>query len=217
MTTRHSPPMSDQRFTAHLAWWFTVAVLCGPVLAGTRIPGSEAASANAARDPRANAQQFPPNSLNYPPIGPRVETMVPQAGGGYAIVIGGNCTAEVLNCTNYVVPYVGTPVYLVIVDRTTLNLVTVQPFDAEAARSTIQQAASNEVLVILGAPLAPSNRPLDPSWADVIKLIVPEPGLPSFNGLIVNIGGWSAIGVPAGGAVSSPVGHLNAGRADYYG
>jgi hypothetical protein len=46
-----------------------------------------------------SALQYPPNSLNYPPIGAGIETMAAQPGGRYAIVLGNNCTIEILNCT----------------------------------------------------------------------------------------------------------------------
>jgi hypothetical protein len=81
---------------SHLARWVAALVLCGSLLAGVLVQEpAPARAAGSARGAGGNAQQYPLNSLNYPPIGAGVETMALQPGEGYAIVLGNNCTAEI--------------------------------------------------------------------------------------------------------------------------
>jgi hypothetical protein len=203
--------------TALLAGWRGVMLrVC--IVAGVMGLAPETARA----DPCGTS--YPANSLNYPPIGAGVETIAEQPGGGYAIVIGNNCTAEMLDCTTYTFPYGSNPIQLAILDRTTLTPLCVETFagsaaDAATATNAINSwSASNEIVVILAALPTSNLNQIDVSWRGVISSIVPEPGTSYYNGsLIFNIGGWSAIGVPATSGAPGPVGQINTGRADTYG
>jgi hypothetical protein len=150
--------------------------------------------------------------------------MAPQGGGGYAIVLGNNCTPEILNCTTYTFPYDGGPVQLVILGRTTLTPLFAQTFSGSAGEAVLAAtqigalAANEPIVVILAALLTGNTTQIDPSWFNVIGMIVPEPGVSYFNNsLITNVGGWSAIGIPAGSGTPRPVGHINTGSGDWSG
>jgi hypothetical protein len=143
--------------------------------------------------------------------------MALQPGGGYAIVLGNNCTAEISNCTAYVFPYGANPVQLVILDRTTPTPLVIETFTgsatgAAAAALSIQTSSqTNQTVVILAALLTGNRTQIDAAWASVLKLIVPEPGVPGFNSgdRIDRLEEWEAmkVGIPRDDASDTVLTH----------
>ena len=109
---------------------------------------------------------------------------------------------------------------MVILDRTTLTPLYRQVYSGNAADAvaaalqiTTRVAQGDSIMVIVGA-LAGSTAQVDAAWLDVLELIVPEPRTPSTTDSFST----SAAGAPSAcrrtATMSSPVGHLNAGRGD---
>lgn len=134
---------------------------------------------------------------NVPPLGASVNTLAPQAGGGYAIEVGANCIGGSAACGKIVSPYTADkPVQIMVLDRSTLSLVRTIPLsgsqtDALAAIAILNSLAGtgNQVdyICILGAMPGAEAYP-------GYKLAVSE--LTGSTPDLGSNGGWSAIGIP---------------------
>jgi hypothetical protein len=157
---------------------------------------------------------------NYPPIGVGIETMAQQNDGGYAIVLGTNCTAEIKGCPPNATPgqvktfpYGSDPVQLVILDRQTLEVRFNETYGSSqndffnAFSAVYSKAYGVPIIVILAA--LPNNE-INSDFQYLIQDLVSQPtgtGL-RWQG---NNGGWSVIGVPQPYTGPGPYGHLNPG------
>jgi hypothetical protein len=159
---------------------------------------------------------------NYPKIGLAVETMALQPDGGYAIEIGSNCGPEVAGCAPQVFPYGDDPVQLLILDRTTLEVVFHQTYagtssDAEAIDSQIlSQPSDGSTLVILAAT-PQAQAVLSPVLLDLWDLLINPPnGDPVGSSFNPEQGGWSLLGIPLLGSnpTTQPAGFLSTGAVD---
>ena len=169
---------------------------------------------------------------NYPPIGVGIETIAPYD-GGYAIVIGTNCAAEIEGCPPdegpdqiQVYPYQpGLPVQLVILAREDLKPLFSSSYagnegDASNIVTAIQsnsgdrtKAGYSKPIVILAAGLGGNL-----ISSDIQTLALPtilsttnynqSPQGTWFN-MITNVLGWSAVGIAIDADTPGPAGYLN--------
>ena len=158
---------------------------------------------------------------NYPPIGVGIETMAKQPNGGYAIVLGTNCSPEIMGCPPNELPgqvqtfsYGSNPVQLVILDRETLELRFNKTYsgsqsDFPNAFRAVYKDYGVPIIVILAA--LPDNA-IDSGFQYLIQDLVSQPtgtGLRWQGGN--DSGGWSVIGVPQPYSGPGPYGHVNPG------
>lgn len=168
---------------------------------------------------------------NYPPIGVGIETIAPYD-GGYAIVIGTNCAAEVAGCPPdeapgqvQVYPYQsGYPVQLLILAREDLSLLWSSSYagnggDAVNVVTAIQNISSARTKAGYSKPIVILSA-LDGPWeisTDFQSLSLPtilsKTNFQQYNNtwfnMVTNNPGWSAVGIAIDANTAGPAGYLN--------
>ncbi|MGZ4304541.1 MAG: hypothetical protein ACXVSL_06695 [Solirubrobacteraceae bacterium] len=129
------------------------------------------------------------------PIGAALDTAAPVAGGGYAIVIGGNCLFNQAQCRSArQFPYGSHPVQLVVLNRSTLATVTSQQLGPGARSANLaaalatKYAGGNYLMVLADLPGTSTS----PAYSTAIAIVTGSPRAGRVNWS----GGWAAAGVP---------------------
>jgi hypothetical protein len=171
---------------------------------------------------------------NYPPIGVGIDTLAPY-NGGYAMVIGTNCTPEVNGCPPndapnqiQIYPYdPAYPVQLLILARETLeplwhssyagnggdavNVVTA--IQGQTTGQT-QQGLANPIVILAALGVEGSGLIAGEFGTTLRSIIAPtnftEVNGGSWLGLVLGTTGWSAIGVEIPSDATGPAGYLSA-------